>query len=215
MKEVTFDSGFKLSIDDIKSEKSDTTSDFATKRKREPPSDIVKKIYTDGGSRRIPTADRVRYVGAWAFYDEFANELIGESQDDATNNAMELTAVIKALEHMDLLGVPKDRWVYIYTDSDYVRFGATAWCLKWEASGWKRYDDRGNPLEIKNLELWKKLLELLRSRKVWFVKVEGHSGIEGNEKVDIECGRLMDKFIVDNDIIRVQKDMMNRRQKQK
>lgn len=200
MKEIQFDDD-RFTFAPNANDAYKTKSDFSSKSVFRPP-ESLKDIYTDGGARIIQTEERKRYVGAWAFYDEFSNELVGAAQDDSTNNSMELTAVIKALEYLDSLGIPKDKWCTIILDSDYVRFGAISWCKKWERNGWKKYDSSGNETEIKNLELWKQLRELTRDRKIWFKKVAGHSGIEGNEKVDIECTRLMDEFCKENNIVK-------------
>lgn len=200
MKEVTFEEG-EIQWSPQDNEKYKTESDFTKKREftRTPP-DFIKVIYTDGGSRILNTAERKRYIGAWAFYDQTSDEMSGSACDDSTNNMMELTAVIKALEYLDTIGVPKDKYVKIVLDSDYVRLGILFWVKKWESRGWVKVDQNGESHEIKNLDLWKKLNELNKTRKIWYEKVAGHSGDEGNEKVDIECRMLMDEFIKDNDI---------------
>jgi ribonuclease HI len=201
MKEVTFAEGeiqwSPTDNDKYKSEKPDFKTPIKPNFK---PPESVKTIYTDGGSRILQTPDRKRYVGAWSFYDQNTGETFGEACDDSTNNMMELTAVIKAIEYLDKLGIPKDRWCTIVLDSDYVRFGILFWCKKWEANGWVKKDSYGNSQEIKNLDLWKKLNDLNKSRKIYYEKVAGHSGDEGNERVDIECRMLMDQFIKDNNI---------------
>lgn len=168
---------------------------FKPKRIFAAPTDAVKTIYTDGGSRILNTEQGKRYVGAWSFWCQEDNELQGKAEDNSTNNQMELLATIRALEYCDSLGVPKDKWVIIKTDSDYVRLGMLFWTKKWSKQNWIKYDQEGHPQEIKNLDLWKRLYELSNSRKVYYDKVKGHSGDEGNEKVDINCGELMDNFI--------------------
>ncbi len=165
------------------------------KRIFEPPSDAVKTIYTDGGSRILNTEDSVRYVGAWSFYVVEDDEIQGKAEDNSTNNQMELLAAIRALEWADKYGVPKDSWIIIVTDSDYVRLGILFWTKKWAKNNWVKINKEGKPEEIKNLDLWKRLYELNQTRKVYWDKVKGHSGEEGNEKVDINCGLLMDNFI--------------------
>ena len=173
------------------------SSNFNLKSKRifEAPSDAVKKIYTDGGSRILNTEIGKRYVGAWSFYVTEDDELHGKAEDNSTNNQMELMAAIRALEWLDQYGVPKDSWVIIVTDSDYVRLGILFWTKKWAKNNWVKINQEGKPEEIKNLDLWKRLYELNQSRKVYWDKVKGHSGEEGNEKVDVNCGLLMDEFI--------------------
>ena len=173
------------------------SSNFNLKSKRifEAPSDAVKKIYTDGGSRILNTETGKRYVGAWSFYVVEDDEVQGKAEDNSTNNQMELMAAIRALEWVDQYGVSKDSWVIIVTDSDYVRLGILFWTKKWAKNNWAKINQEGKPEEIKNLDLWKRLYELNQSRKVYWDKVKGHSGEEGNEKVDVNCGLLMDEFI--------------------
>jgi ribonuclease HI len=201
MQEVNFEDGeIKWSPSSTPIE-NNRKSDFKNKKEWKPP-ECLKKIYTDGGSRIIPTSERKRYVGAWAFYDEGTNEIYGQAEDDATNNAMEMKAVINAIEYLNELGIPKDRWCTIVLDSDYVRFGILFWSKKWKENNWVRKDKDGKTLEIKNLDLWKKLYELNSERKISYEKVAGHSGVEGNERVDIHCRKLMDKFCLENNIKR-------------
>lgn len=178
------------------------SSNFSVRDKKifEPPSDAVKHIYTDGGSRILNTDSGKRYVGAWSFYIVEDDELHGKAEDNSTNNQMELMAAIRALEWVDQYGVPKDKWIIISVDSDYVRFGILFWSKKWAKNNWVKINQEGKPEEIKNLDLWKRLYELNLSRKVYWDKVKGHSGEEGNEKVDINCGLLMDDFIKTSNI---------------
>lgn len=178
------------------------SSNFSVRDKKifEPPSDAVKHIYTDGGSRILNTDSGKRYVGAWSFYIVEDDELHGKAEDNSTNNQMELMAAIRALEWVDQYGIPKDKWVVISVDSDYVRFGILFWSKKWAKNNWVKINQEGKPEEIKNLDLWKRLYELNLSRKVYWDKVKGHSGEEGNEKVDINCGLLMDDFIKTSNI---------------
>lgn len=202
MQEVEYNGELDWTPRDNDKFKSDKPSDFKKEHRVFKPDNIIKTIYTDGGSRIIPTTERVRYVGAWAFYDANTGETVGEVVDDSTNNAMELTAVIKAIEYMNTIGVPKDEWVEIALDSDYVRLGILFWVKKWEKNDWVKKDRDGNISEIKNLELWKKLNDLNKERKIYYNKIQGHSGEEGNERVDIECRRLMDEFCKENNIVR-------------
>lgn len=157
-----------------------------------PPEDS-REIWTDGGSRKIKTADgKDSYVSAWAFYDKQSDTLKGEA-GNGTNNQMELTACIKALEYIDSLGYPKNQWITIHLDSDYVRVGILYRVSRWIAQKWKRFDEHGNEVDVKNIDLWKRLYELSTGRKIFWKHVKGHSGDEGNEKVDTKCGLLMDE----------------------
>lgn len=205
MKEVEYSEG-EIQWKPNEFKDSEEKSDFQTSPKKmfHPP-ECLKRIYTDGGSRILQTPTQKRYVGAWAFYDEMSNEIFGEAVDNSTNNQMELMAVINAIKYLDKLGIPKDRWCTIVLDSDYVRFGILFWSKKWEQNGWVKKDSQGNEQEIKNLDLWKELRALSLSRKIFYEKVKGHTGDEGNERVDIECRKLMDDFIRDNNIEVVKK----------
>ncbi|MDE7100165.1 MAG: hypothetical protein K2N99_02940, partial [Malacoplasma sp.] len=134
MKEVEFKEGEVIWVKQENPER----SDFQKRDNPFKPKEFVKTIYTDGGSKIIDTIDRKRYIGAWSFYDQNTGEIRGESQDNATNNQMEMMAVIKAIEYCNELGVPKDKFIQIILDSDYVRLGTIFWSKKWERNGWTK-----------------------------------------------------------------------------
>lgn len=92
-----------------------------------------------------------------------------------TNNQMELTAAISALE-----AVPRGAVVEIVTDSQYVAKGATEWMPGWVRRSWKKPD--GSPPE--NLALWKQLRALMADREVTFRWAKGHAGVALNERAD-------------------------------
>lgn len=167
------------------------------------PPEESRVIYTDGGSRILTLDDGKKfYLGAWAYYDKETNNLVSRAEEKATNNQMELLACIRALEHLDEIGYPKENWVTIKLDSDYVRLGMIFWVKKWIAQNWTRVDKEGNSGEIKNVDLWKRLNELSQNRKIYWEHVDGHSGEEGNEMVDIECGSKMDDYMKDHDLFK-------------
>ena len=130
-------------------------------------------IYTDGACSGNPGK------GGWGAILMFGNikrEMSGAEQE-TTNNRMELTAVIKALE---ALKEPCD--VDLYSDSAYVvNAFLQDWISGWKAKGWRGSDKK----PVKNLDLWLTLIELTETHNVNFVKVKGHSGIEGNEEADM------------------------------
>lgn len=166
----------------------------------EPPKES-RIIYTDGGSRILNLKDGKKfYLGAWAFYDSETDELVGKSEEKATNNQMELLANIRALEYLDDLGYPKDQWITIRLDSEYVRLGIIFWVKKWITQNWVRITRDGSSEEVKNKDLWKRLYELVQGRKIYWEHVSGHSGEEGNEKVDIKCGSCMDTYMKEHDL---------------
>ena len=109
------------------------------------------------------------------------------SQENTTNNYMELKAIVRAIEHVisELGSIPtKNKMeVFIHSDSAYcINPVEKGWIKFWESNGW--ISRTGEP--IKNLELWIKLNSLLKHRKFEFkfVKVKGHSGDRYNEMVD-------------------------------
>ena len=166
----------------------------------EPPKES-RIIYTDGGSRIIKLENGNKfYFGAWAFYDSETDELKGKSEEKATNNQMELLANIRALEYLDEIGYPKDNWVTIRLDSEYVRLGIIFWVKKWITQNWVRITKDGSSEEVKNKDLWKRLYELVQNRKIYWEHVSGHSGEEGNEKVDIKCGSCMDDYMKEHNL---------------
>ena len=113
---------------------------------------------------------------------------------------MELLANIRALEYLDEIGYPKDNWVTIRLDSEYVRLGIIFWVKKWITQNWVRITKDGSSEEVKNKDLWKRLYELVQNRKIYWEHVSGHSGEEGNEKVDIKCGSCMDDYMKEHNL---------------
>ena len=127
-------------------------------------------IYTDGGC--VPNPGR----GGWAaliHYPDREVELSG-AENNSTNNRMELTAAIKALESLN--GIPL---VQVFTDSEYVKKGITEWLPNWRNRGWKR---KGGTLA--NQDLWMRLDALTQKFQIEWKWVRGHSGNMLNEKVD-------------------------------
>jgi ribonuclease HI len=92
-----------------------------------------------------------------------------------TNNRMELTAVIRALESLE-----GRSQVRLYTDSQYVQKGITAWIHDWKRRGWRTADKK----PVKNVDLWKRLEEVARGHEVEWHWVRGHSGHPENERAD-------------------------------
>lgn len=129
-------------------------------------------VYTDGGASPNPGP------GGWGALILFGGkelELCGGDVDNTTNNRMELTAAVRALE-----AVPPHLPVHIRADSAYVVNGATSWYRGWLAREWFTSD--GKP--VANRDLWERLLDLADGRDIRWEHVKGHSGIEGNERAD-------------------------------
>ena len=107
-------------------------------------------------------------------HNNFSKKLKG-GELNTTNNRMELTAVIKALESIKL----KSK-IQIYTDSQYVKNGMTSWLLKWKNNNWKTSSKK----DVKNKDLWKKLENLANNYEISWNWVKGHSGNKENEIAD-------------------------------
>jgi len=102
-------------------------------------------IYTDGGCRGNPG---IGGWGVWLRYKDHDKKLKG-SELNTTNNKMELTASIRALEVLKSSDITVD----LYTDSKYVIQGINEWIDGWKAKGWKT----ANKKPVKNVDLWKRL----------------------------------------------------------
>ena len=137
-------------------------------------------IYTDGGCSGNPGP------GGWAYLmvmetfqgDKVLTEHSG-TEEDTTNNRMELLGVIeslKALKNMD--DVPNK--AAIYTDSQYVQKGITEWIHKWKLNSWRTSDKK----PVKNQDLWICLDALTAEFTINWVWVKGHAGNKYNERCD-------------------------------
>jgi ribonuclease HI len=136
------------------------------------PAGAVVTIHTDGAC--IPNPGPGGW-GALLRYGERELELCGGEAGETTNNRMELTAPIKALEALNRHSV-----VHIYTDSTYVRSGITKWCTGWARNGWKTSAKQ----PVKNVDLWQELVAACERHDVEWHWVKGHAGDEGNERAD-------------------------------
>ena len=128
-------------------------------------------IYTDGACKGNPG---IGGWGAWLRAGEHEKEMCG-GEHDTTNNRMELTATIKALE---TLKVPCT--VDIYTDSVYVRDGVTKWMSNWKRNNWRTASKQ----LVKNKDLWQALDAAIGQHEINWHWVKGHSGNQGNERAD-------------------------------
>lgn len=128
-------------------------------------------IYTDGACKGNPG---IGGWGAWLSAGEHEKSLCG-GERETTNNRMELTACIKALE---TLKVPCQ--VDLYTDSVYVRDGVTKWLSNWKRNNWRTASKQ----LVKNKDLWQALDQAIGEHDVHWHWVKGHSGNEGNERAD-------------------------------
>ena len=128
-------------------------------------------IYTDGACSGNPGPGG---WGAVLSYGDVVRELHG-GERATTNNRMELTAVISALEALKR-PVP----VRLYTDSKYVLDGITKWVPGWQRNGWKTASKQ----PVKNVDLWQRLVAAMEPHEISWQWVKGHAGIAGNERAD-------------------------------
>lgn len=139
------------------------------------------EIYADGACRGNPGP------GGWGAvlrYGTQERELWG-GEPDTTNNRMELTAVIRALEVLQ-----RPSRLHITTDSQYVLHGVTQWLAGWKRRGWRTAD--GKP--VKNRELWERLDSLLAAHQAEWTWVRGHTGHSENERADALANRGIDEL---------------------
>lgn len=141
-------------------------------------SDDVVEVYSDGACRGNPGP------GGWGVLLRsrgMEKELWG-GEADTTNNRMELTAVIRALE-----ALKRPSRVRLYTDSQYVQKGISQWIGQWKRRGWRTAERK----PVKNIDLWQRLDELAAVHEVEWHWVRGHAGHVENERAD----RLANKGI--------------------
>lgn len=127
-------------------------------------------IYTDGACHPNPGP------GGWAAILTFGNaeKVLTGSDQNTTNNRMELTAAMEALQ-----ALKSPTAVRIFTDSEYLRRGITEWLPAWQARNWKR---KGG--ELANVDLWQSLADLCRIHQVEWSWLRGHAGHPQNERAD-------------------------------
>jgi ribonuclease HI len=134
----------------------------------------IKSFYTDGACSGNPGP------GGWGtivyFMDGSVYEM-GGAEAQTTNNRMEIQAAIQALRVLKASGQTEP--VILYTDSEYVKNGATKWVKGWKKKGWKTAQGKA----VLNQDLWETLDEL-NSPLVDWQYVRGHSGNEGNDRCD-------------------------------
>ena len=130
-------------------------------------------IYTDGACWQESGSG----FGGWGAViteNGVEREIYG-GESLTTNNKMEMTACIKALEIL-----PERSSVTIFTDSKYIINGITGWIRGWKRNNWKT----ANGENVKNRELWEKLDYLSSHHVISWQWIRGHSGVEGNERAD-------------------------------
>ena len=140
------------------------------------------EIHTDGACRGNPGP------GGWGAVLRAAGteKEIWGGELATTNNRMELTAAIMALESLR-----RPCRVQVYTDSEYLRKGITEWLKNWKLRGWKTAARK----PVKNEDLWRRLDELAVRHDVRWHWVKGHAGHAGNERADQLANRGLDKLL--------------------
>lgn len=135
-------------------------------------------VFADGSSLGNPGK------GGWGvvvvYHDDKSKVVeLGGGEKHTTNNRMELTAAINALEFSYKLRA-KSYKLIIHTDSRYVIHGITKWVKKWEINKWVGT----NKKEVLNKDLWMKLGKLAKGKDIEWKHIRGHVGIAGNERAD-------------------------------
>jgi ribonuclease HI len=137
-----------------------------------PPSAEVVEIWTDGGCKPNPGP------GGWAAILRFRGverELSG-AERATTNNRMELTAAMMALE-----ALKRPCRVVLHTDSEYLKNGVTRWHTGWVRRNWR--NSAGDP--VANMDLWRRILDAAATHQIEWRWVRGHSGDPMNERADV------------------------------
>lgn len=140
------------------------------------------EIYTDGACSGNPG------IGGWASILSYngVEKVISGGEPNTTNNKMELTAILEGLK---ILKEPCE--VIVYSDSQYaVSPFIDGRINTWILSGWKTADKK----DVKNVELWKSIVELTKVHSVKFVKVKGHADNEKNNRCDSLARAEIDKI---------------------
>jgi len=129
------------------------------------------EIWTDGGCKPNPGP------GGWAAILSFRGTIreLSGAEADTTNNRMELTAAAAALE-----ALKRPCAIILHTDSEYVKNGITRWHTGWVRKNWR--NAAGDP--VKNMDLWRRLLEAAKPHAIDWRWIRGHSGNVMNERAD-------------------------------
>lgn len=140
------------------------------------------EIFTDGACKGNPGP------GGWGVLLRFKGheKHLKGAEADTTNNRMELTAAVKALQSLK-----RPCKVSLTTDSQYVRKGITEWIHGWKQKGWKNASKQ----PVKNADLWKELDAARELHDVEWHWVKGHSGHRENEIVDQLANVAIDEML--------------------
>jgi len=142
---------------------------------------VVTEIFTDGACRGNPGP------GGWGALLRHGNtekELFG-GELDTTNNRMEMTAVIQALNELK-----RPAQIRLTTDSRYVMQGVTEWMAGWKKKGWKT----ASRAPVKNVDLWLEIDAAIERHEIEWCWVKGHAGHAENERADALANRGIDEL---------------------
>lgn len=145
-------------------------------------SKMVTEIFTDGACRGNPGPGG---WGALLRHGKTEKELFGGARD-TTNNRMEMTAVIVALNELK-----RPAKVRIITDSKYVMQGVTEWMDGWKKKGWKT----ASRSPVKNVDLWQEIDAAIARHDIEWQWVKGHAGHAENERADALANRGIDELL--------------------
>lgn len=139
------------------------------------------EIFSDGACKGNPGP------GGWGAVLQFkgSEKHLHGGEAETTNNRMELTAVIRALE-----ALTRPCQVRVTTDSQYVKNGITSWIKAWKRNGWRT----ANKHPVKNVDLWQALDALVARHQVEWAWVKGHSGHPQNELADLLANRGIEEL---------------------
>ena len=138
------------------------------------------QIFTDGACSGNPGPGGWGTVLRWQGKEK---EMSGGARE-TTNNRMEMTAAIRALESLK-----RPVAVDLYTDSTYLRDGITKWLAGWKAKGWKT----AGRTPVKNVDLWQRLDALAAAHEIEWHWVRGHAGHPENERADALANRGLEE----------------------
>lgn len=139
------------------------------------------EIYTDGACKGNPGP------GGWGAILKFNGheKTLNGSESLTTNNRMELTAAIQALN-----ALKRPCEVELFTDSQYLRLGMTTWLAGWKKKGWRNARNEA----VKNADLWQQLDELARVHHITWHWVKGHAGHPENERADALANQAIEEL---------------------
>ena len=139
------------------------------------------EIFTDGACKGNPGP------GGWGALLRFNGQekTIKGAERLTTNNRMELTAAIQALD-----ALTRPCHVDLYTDSQYLRQGMMEWLVQWKKKGWR--NSKKEP--VKNVDLWQQLDELAQRHQITWHWVKGHSGHPENDRADALANEAIEEL---------------------